>query len=304
MPDQEFCGVLNINKPGGMTSHDVVARVRKITGQKKVGHAGTLDPLATGVLLLCLGQATRVVEYLAASDKVYRARLRLGISTDTYDAEGQITSQSEVTVSRTQVEGELQAFTGIQEQMPPMYSAVKHEGTPLYHLARRGQVIARRARKVEIYAIRLLTWEPPELEIEVHCSKGTYIRSLVHDLGQRLHCGAHLVSLTRTASGQFRIEEASTLEQLEQAKAKGTIASLLYPLDVALQPFPAVTVDQSTEHKIISGQRVRLPDAIQEPLCRAYATDGCLLALLRLDKEGLWQPYKVFVQRRGNENHP
>lgn len=304
MSGQELCGILNINKPRGMTSHDVVARVRKITGQKKVGHAGTLDPLATGVLLLCLGQATRVAEYLAAGDKVYQARLRLGISTDTYDAEGQITSQSEVAVSRAEVEQALQAFTGIQEQTPPMYSAIKHNGIPLYRLARRGQTVARRTRKVEIYDIRLLAWEAPELEIEVHCSKGTYIRSLVHDLGQRLHCGAHLVNLTRTASGQFRIEEATTLEELEQAAVSGTVASLLHPLDVALQSFPAVTVDRVTEHRIISGQRVCLSNGIEKPLCRAYAIDGRLLALLRLDEEGLWQPHKVFVQRRGNENHP
>ncbi|MBC7231845.1 MAG: tRNA pseudouridine(55) synthase TruB [Chloroflexi bacterium] len=303
MSTQELCGILNMNKPRGMTSHDVVARVRKITAQKKVGHAGTLDPLASGVLLLCLGQATRVAEYLAASDKTYRARLRLGISTDTYDAEGQITSQSEVTVSRAQVEQELQAFRGIQDQIPPMYAAIKHDGIPLYRLARRGQTIARRARKVEIYNIQLLTWEPPELEIEVHCSKGTYIRSLVHDLGQRLHCGAHLVSLIRIASGQFRIAEAITLEELEQARAKGTLASLLYPLDVALQSFPAVTVDQATEDKIISGQRVRLPSVPQDRLCRAYAADGRLLALLRWDKEDFWQPHKVFAQRRDNEDH-
>lgn len=304
MSNQELCGILNINKPRGMTSHDVVARVRKITGQKKVGHAGTLDPLATGVLLLCLGQATRVAEYLAASDKVYLARLCLGISTDTYDAEGQITSQSEVTVSHTQVEQALRAFTGIQEQTPPMYSAVKHGGVPLYRLARRGKVVPRRARKVEIHDIQLLTWDPPELEIEVRCSKGTYIRSLVHDFGQRLGCGAHLVSLMRVASGQFRVEDAITLEELEQACARGTVASLLHPLDMAVEPFPAVTVDLATEHRIVSGQRVRLSNVMEGPLCRAYATDGRLLALLRLDEEGMWQPHKVFVQQRGNEDHP
>ncbi|MGC8787036.1 MAG: tRNA pseudouridine(55) synthase TruB [Anaerolineae bacterium] len=304
MSNKELCGILNINKPRGVTSHDVVARVRKITGQRKVGHAGTLDPLATGVLLLCLGQATRVAEYLAASDKVYRTRLRLGISTDTYDAEGQITSQSEVAVSRDQVEQALQAFIGIQEQMPPMYSAIKRDGIPLYRLARRGQVVPRQMRKVEIYDIRLLTWEPPELEIEVSCSKGTYIRSLVHDLGQRLGCGAHLVSLTRIASGQFRVEDAITLEELEQACARGTVASLLHPLDMALQSFLAITVDLATEHRIVSGQRVRLSNAIEGTLCRAYAADGRLLALLRLDREGLWQPHKVFAQGRGNEDHP
>nr|MBC7245087.1 tRNA pseudouridine(55) synthase TruB [Chloroflexota bacterium] len=294
---------MNINKPSGMTSHDVVARVRKITGQKKVGHAGTLDPLATGVLLVCLGQATRVAEYLATSDKIYRARVRLGISTDTYDAEGQVTGQSEVAVTREQVEQGLTAFVGSVEQTPPMYSAIKRDGIPLYRLARRGQDIARAKRKVQIWDIQLLAWEPPELEIRVHSSKGTYIRSLVHDLGQRLHCGAHLVSLTRIASGQFRIEQAITLEELEQAWAMGTVDNLLYPLDTALQGFPATVVDRATENKIISGQRVQLSEAPQGALCRAYAANGRLLALLRLDEKGLWQPHKVFVQRISDEDH-
>jgi len=296
MPGQKLCGILNINKPSGMTSHDVVLRVRKISGQKRVGHAGTLDPLATGVLILCLGQATRVAEYLMASDKMYRARVRLGVTTDTYDTEGRVTGQAGAEgITRAQVERELSGFVGSLEQTPPMYSAIKHKGTPLYRLARRGQVVARKARKVEIRTLRLTEWAPPQLEIEVHCSKGTYIRSLAHDLGQRLGCGAHLAGLTRMASGHFSIEQAITLEELEQAFAKGEGASLLQPLDVALQAFPSVIVDQATESKIGFGQRVRLSEAPEALMCRAYSADGRLLALLRYDAGGLWQPHKVFV---------
>jgi len=305
MPDGKLCGILNINKPAGMTSHDVVACVRRITGQRRVGHAGTLDPMATGVLLLCLGPATRVAEYLMASDKVYRARIRLGIETDTYDAEGEITSQAATDhITRAQAERALGDLVGSLEQIPPMYSAIKHKGTPLYRLARRGQIIARQARRVEIRELKLLEWAPPKLEIEVHCSKGTYIRSLAHDLGQRLSCGAHLIGLTRMASGHFRIEQAVTLEDLEQACAKGEVARLLQPLDAALQAFPAVTVDQATARKITFGQRVRLSAAPEVPMCRAYAADGRLLALLRYHAGGLWQPHKVFVQPTNNENHP
>jgi tRNA pseudouridine55 synthase len=305
MPDGKPCGILNINKPRGMTSHDIVAHVRRITGQRKVGHAGTLDPTATGVLLLCLGQATRVAEYLMASDKTYRARIRLGITTDTYDVEGEITGQAETDrITRAQVEQELSRLVGRVEQIPPMYSAIKHKGTPLYRLARRGQTVARQPRQVEIRALKLLDWAPPELEIQVHCSKGTYVRSLAHDIGQRLGCGAHLVGLTRVASGHFRIEQAVTLQDLEQAIAQGEAVTLLHPLDAALQAFPAVTVDQATAAKIAFGQQVRLSAAPQGGMCRAYAPDGRLLALLRHHPDGLWQPHKVFVQPTNDENHP
>jgi len=304
MPDKELDGILNINKPLRMTSHDVVARVRRISGQKKVGHAGTLDPLASGVLLVCLGQATRVSEYLMGSDKVYRASIRLGISTDTYDGEGRITGQAEVTVARAQVEHELSRFVGRLEQTPPMYSAIKHEGTTLYRLARRGQTVARATRTVEIYALELLEWAPPDVHVELHCSKGTYVRSLAHELGERLQCGAHLAGLVRVASGAFRIEQAITLTELEEAFAAGDGPRLLLPLDAALQAFPSVTVDEAAAMGITHGRPVELPADPGAPLSRAYSTSGRLLALLRHDKERLWEPHKVFVQWGEDENNP
>jgi tRNA pseudouridine55 synthase len=304
MPDNELDGILNFNKPEGMTSHDVVARVRRISGQKKVGHAGTLDPMASGVLLLCLGQATRVAEYLMAGDKLYDARIRLGIATDTYDAEGRISAQADVTVTRAQVERELSTFVGKLAQTPPMYSALKHEGTALYRLARQGQTVARAPRPVEIYALELLEWASPELRVQVRCSKGTYIRSLAHDLGQRLQCGAHLAGLVRLASGPFRIEQAITQTEMEEAFAAGGGAQLLEPLDAALQAFPAVTVDSATATALAHGQRVELPAGVDAPLSRAYSADGHLLALLRHDQQRLWQPHKVFVRWGDDESNP
>jgi len=305
MSEPELTGILNVNKARGMTSHDVVARVRRLAGQRGVGHAGTLDPMASGVLLVCLGQATRVAEYLMASDKEYRARIRLGISTDTYDAEGQITAQADSQgLTRETVQRELLGFLGRQEQIPPMYSALKHQGTPLYRLARKGQVVPREARTIEFLALELTEWDPPELTVETHCSKGTYVRTLAHDLGQRLGCGAHLTGLTRLASGSFRLEQAIPLEDVERAFAQGQGHRLLLPLDAALSSFPASTVDAGTEKHIVSGQQVRLPAEQQGPLCRAYSADGRLLALLRLSDDGWWQPHKVFQQRKHDENHP
>ena len=306
MPVQELSGILIVNKPQGITSHDVVARVRRITGVRKVGHAGTLDPMATGVLLLCLGQATRVSEYLMDSDKVYLARIRLGITTDTYDADGQVTSQADATgVSRGDLERELARLVGRLEQTPPMYSAVKHEGVPLYRIARRGKTVERQPRPVEVQAVDLIKWSPPEAEIRIQCGKGTYVRALAHELGQRLGCGAHLTGLIRTASGRFQIEQSHTLEDIARVFAEGQDSRLLLPMDVALEAFPAVTVDPQTAKKITSGEQVQLSAATAAwscsdfaaaaTLCRAYTEDGQLIAVLRCQGDVLWRPHKVFA---------
>ena len=290
-------GILNIDKPQGWTSHDVVAKVRHLSGQKQVGHAGTLDPLATGVLLICLGQATQVSEYLMRGRKVYRAAVYLGLSTDTYDADGQVMATApEVNVTLAQLEEALSAFVGRIEQMPPMYSALKHRGTPLYRLARQGKTVERKPRPVEIHEIKLLDWASPVLTIEVTCSPGTYLRSLAHDLGQRLGCGAHLSSLTRLASGHFTLDEAIGLDALSEAFATGRWAELIHPLDEALLDFEAITVGSQAERQIRFGQQVQGPTPSSlSSLCRAYSTEGKLIALLQYDAQtGLWQPKKVF----------
>jgi len=290
-------GILNIDKPQGWTSHDVVARVRRLSGQKQVGHAGTLDPLATGVLLVCLGQATRVSEYLMRGRKVYRAAVHLGLSTDTYDAGGRVTTTApQVSVTLSQLEEALAAFVGRIEQTPPMYSALKHQGAPLYRLARQGKTVERKPRPVEIYDLKLLDWSSPVLTIEVTCSPGTYIRSLAHDLGQRLGCGAHLSSLVRLASGHFTLDEAISLEALSEAFATGRWVELLRPLDEALLDFEAITFDCQAERRIRLGQPVPGPKpSSSSSLCRAYSTEGRLIALLQYKAQtGLWQPKKVF----------
>lgn len=290
-------GILNVDKPAGMTSHDVVARVRRMTGQRKVGHAGTLDPIATGVLLLCLGQATRVAEYLMAGRKQYRAVVRLGVSTDTYDAEGTTThSVASFHVSRDQVIRALAAFQGVIQQVPPPYSAIRHKGQRLYELARRGIAVQAPPRTVEIDMIELVAWEPPHLTFDVTCSPGTYVRSLAHDLGQTLGIGAHLSALTRLASGKWRVEDAITPDELQTQVEVGDWIHLLHPLEAALQDFERVDLSVRLVQQVRHGQAILLDGCPQTPLVRAYAPDGSLVALLQPWREpGLWQPKKVFT---------
>ena len=310
-------GILNLNKPRGLTSHDVVDRVRALTGIRRVGHAGTLDPLATGVLVVCVGRATRVAEYLMAGKKVYRARVRLGITTDTYDAEGQVVAEEACDVNRDQVKAALVQFRGAITQTPPVYSAIKHKGTPLHRLARRGveveQILQSKARQVEIFRLELTTWEPPDCTLEIACSSGTYVRSLAHDLGKALGCGAHLTGLTRLASGKFRLEDAVTLEELAQAAAEDRWPDLLHPIDTAVLHFPALHLDADAARRVCSGQAVkaclqghrqaRESECVEAGgegevprLARAYGPDGTFLALVAYVPEtDVWRPHKVFV---------
>ena len=290
-------GILNIDKPPGWTSHDVVARVRRLTGQRRVGHAGTLDPLATGVLLVCVGQATRVAEYLMAGQKRYRARLRLGISTDTYDADGQVTRDVEtVDVSLPEIEAALPVFVGEIAQVPPMYSALKRDGQPLYKLARRGETVPRQPRQVTIEALGIVDWAPPELTLDVVCSPGTYVRSLAHDLGERLGCGAHVTALRRLASGRFTSAEAISLQALADAAAAGDWAHLLHPLDAALLDLEAVNVDASGTQRLFHGQPIPCPRPPATALGRVYDPAGTLIAIVAHDPDAtLWRPKKVFI---------
>ena len=291
---EPITGILNIDKPQGHTSHDVVARVRRIADQRRVGHAGTLDPMATGVLVVCLGKATRVVDYVADGLKAYRATVRFGAVTDTWDAEGRVLSQQPWDgLGLSEVEQALSAFVGRIEQVPPMYSALKFHGQPLYRLARQGVTVAREPRIVEIQRVGLLNWRPPDLEIEVVCSKGTYVRSLAHDLGQRLGPGAHLASLTRTAVGPFCLKEAVSLDTLASGQADGSWREHLRPIEAALCHLPRVTVDADTAKRLAYGQGVSLSAPAAPRLC-AYDDQGRLVAILRPD-EALWRPHKVFV---------
>ncbi|MDH7485027.1 MAG: tRNA pseudouridine(55) synthase TruB [Anaerolineae bacterium] len=296
-------GILNIDKPQGWTSHDVVARVRRLTGQRRVGHAGTLDPLATGVLLICLGQATRVAEYLMGGQKRYRATLRLGISTDTYDADGQVTRDvGPVDVSLEDVEAALSTFVGEIEQVPPLYSALKRDGQPLYRLARRGQAMEPQPRRVTIETVEIVHWASPELTLEIVCSPGTYVRSLAHDLGKRLGCGAHVTALRRLASGRFTAAEAISLDVLAEAAACGQWTSLLHPLEAALLDFEAVEVDAVEAQRLLHGQSIPCPKPPTTALGRAYDPAGHLIAIVAHDARGsVWRPGKVFGRTTNDE---
>ncbi len=292
-------GIANINKPPGLTSHDVVARVRRITGQKKVGHAGTLDPLATGVLPVVLGKATRLVEYLADADKAYHATLVLGATSDTYDREGTITpTPGAVMPSLREVEEALVMFRGEIEQLPPMYSAIKVGGKKLYELARSGTEIEREPRRVTIRTLELEAYEPPVARIFVECSKGTYIRSLAYDLGAALGTGAYMNELVRTQHGPFTIESAITLEELEKSVQEDSWQSSLYPPEYILQDWPSHTATLAEEHDIVQGKLIQLPPPEQGERMQlaAKTPSGDLLAILywNIDK-GAWQPKKVFM---------
>jgi tRNA pseudouridine55 synthase len=292
-------GIINLSKPSGCTSFDIVARIRHSIGQKRVGHAGTLDPMASGVLPICLGQATRIVEYLMDATKTYRAEIELGVVTDTYDAEGQIIRRGNASnITLQQVTDTLDLFRGTISQTPPPYSAVKYQGKPLYEWARNGITVEKASRPAEIHEIKILVWQPPVITIEVTCGKGTYIRSLAYDLGEKLGCGASLKSLIRTRCGIFKIEDAVTIEQVEEACRNGTIENLIQPLDCVLAHWPKVIANEIDTVKIINGNYPDLAD-ISSPkndiYYRAYSTDGTFLAVLHYVKEeSLWKPVKVF----------
>lgn len=293
--------ILNVDKPPGMTSHDVVNVVRRLAGQRKVGHAGTLDPMATGVLLLCLGQGTRLAEYLMAGRKRYRAGIVLGASTDTYDAEGQIVrSGGRTDFARDEIEQALTGFVGQIEQVPPRYSAIKQGGEPAYKAARRGEEIELAPRPIEIDEMVLLDWTPPSLIVEVACSPGTYIRSLAHDLGLRLGSAAYLHALVRLRSGHFTLEDAVSLDRIEEAFAHGQEGNYLLPIDEALFDWPALVVGADQARRLASGQAIEAtgpaPGEDGTPLWRAYSLAGEFLAIVSFDRAtGLWRPKKVFA---------
>lgn len=288
-------GFLNINKPQGITSHDVVAQIRRGLKQRgmgkvKVGHAGTLDPMATGVLIVCLGAATRLSDDVMHGEKQYRATLKFGETTDTYDAEGQITQTRDASaLTHDQIEAALPAFTGAILQVPPMYSAIKQGGKKLYDLARQGQTVEREPRAVTIRALEIVAWSAPFLGLDVTCSAGTYIRSLAYDLGESLNVGSHLTGLIRTGSGAFTLENAISLTTLEYT---ADWSPLLTPLQTALPHLPtiAITLEQARELRF---GRALPCDGNDVERGVAILPDGELIAVLKR-LENMWQPEKVF----------
>lgn len=286
-------GFLNVDKPLTLTSHDVVSKVRRVFGIKKVGHAGTLDPLATGVLVVCVGPATRLSEYVMHQTKAYRARVRLGVTTTTDDAEGDTLETHDPShITQEQVEALLPQFTGDIDQLPPLYSAIKQRGRKLYELVRAGKAdtIERKPRAVRIDAITLTEWTPPEFTIEVTCGSGTYIRSLARDIGEALGVGAYLSGLVRTRSGRFDIGHAVTLEALAQSNAP---EAHLIPPHAALTGYPIVTLTVDQVADIAHGRATATTEDADGTLAFGYDSHHQFIAIL-VARRGQWHPHKVF----------
>ncbi|MHB1160570.1 MAG: tRNA pseudouridine(55) synthase TruB [Chloroflexota bacterium] len=289
-------GFLNVSKPYGWTSHDVVQLVRRLAGTRRVGHGGTLDPAATGVLVVAVGRATRLVDYLGEQDKSYCGDVVLGAATTTDDAEGSVLyARDPSALTLDQLVEALSGFLGELDQVPPQYSAVKLEGKKAYEIARKGGQAALRARRVTIKGIAVVAWEPPTASILVRCSKGTYIRSLARDLGERLGVGGHLGALVRTASGPFDCGDAVGVEDLRLAAEFGYLDRLIWPPDLAVAHLPAVVVSGPHAEDMKGGRRWAAVSAPAETkLVRVYTTDGAFLGLAEL-QEGRWQPKLVLV---------
>jgi tRNA pseudouridine55 synthase len=294
-------GILVVDKPVGLTSHDVVEIIRKGTNIRRAGHTGTLDPRASGVLVVLLGPAVRLSEFVSASDKRYQAILRLGSTTDTYDADGRFTREpaaAPVDVSEKQFEEVLQRFIGEIEQTPPPYSAVKVHGRKAYEMARAGEEVELAPRKITVYHLEVLEWTPPEVVIDVHCSSGTYVRSLANDVGAALGCGAYLVGLRRTKSGRFSLRDAVPLRKLQEAFTAGNWYQYLIPAAEALAEWPGIELNPDEVEEVKHGHRVKAAADAQPGLVRGVSMAGELIAIMELaqgeDGSPQWQPKKVF----------
>jgi tRNA pseudouridine55 synthase len=288
-------GVLVVDKPVGLTSHDVVQIIRRGTGIRRAGHTGTLDPRASGVLVVLIGPAVRLSEYVSASDKRYQATLRLGSSTDTFDSEGRVTSFASVdSITEQRFEDALDQFVGEIEQVPPPYSAIKVQGRKAYEMAREGEEVELAPRMIHVYSLELLEWAPPEAVIDVFCSSGTYVRSLANDLGAALGCGAHLVGLRRTKSGRFTLRDAVPMRRLQESFNSGDWYRHLIPAAEALGDWPMVELDGDQVELIRHGHRVPA-EAGSNGWVRGVSQQGDLVALMELDEATQeWQPRKVF----------
>jgi tRNA pseudouridine55 synthase len=290
---RELNGILLIDKPHGMTSNQVLQRAKRIFQACKAGHTGSLDPIATGLLPLCFGEATKVSQFMLDADKQYWVRIKLGEATTTYDIEGEVVSSGVVNVDRRQIEKALKFFTGTISQLPPMYSAVKQGGQALYKLAREGKEVERNPREVTVYRIDLLDFDGEYLELEILCSKGTYVRSIAHDLGQELGCGAHVVELRRLGVGDFRIDEAVDLEDIENLQSPEEVERLLLPVDEALLGLPDVTLTSLATHYLLQGQPVTARHGQEPGLVRLYNEENAFLGMGEVLDDGRVAPKRL-----------
>ncbi len=288
-------GLIIVDKPVGPTSHNIVSLVRRGTQIRKVGHAGTLDPRASGVLVLCLGAATRLSEYLSTSVKSYQAVIRFGSSTRTYDSDGDVIRQTGLMPRLREIQTVIPSFLGEIEQVPPPFSAIKVKGRKAYEMARAGEEFDLGPRKVTIYKLEVASFDPPDLTLEVDCSAGTYIRSLAHDLGERLSAGAHLAGLRRTRAGPFTLEDAVVLPKLEVGFLTGKWEQYVRSAGDALPEFTAVSVSGEDLERIRFGHRIAAPPGAQG-MAKAIGPDGELVAILEAVADAPeWHPRKVFL---------
>ena len=285
------CGIIIIDKPVDWTSQDVAAKLRGVFRERRIGHGGTLDPMATGVLPIFVGRATRGVEFFESAEKEYVAGLRLGVETNTQDTTGEVLAEHPVSVTREQLEAVLATFLGPQEQVPPMYSAVKIGGKKLYELARQGKTVERKARKIEILELELLNGADADWQIRVRCSKGTYVRTICHDIGRKLGCGGCMSSLRRTAAGCYDLSRAVTMEEIT---AMENPEALLLPVDSMFDRLPAYTVHENQLKAIFNGAAVKA-SALEEGSYRVYAPDGTFL-MLGQAKDGQLKTIKSFFE--------
>ncbi|MBD1553757.1 tRNA pseudouridine(55) synthase TruB [Pseudomonas typographi] len=293
---RDVSGIILLDKPLGLTSNAALQKVRWLLNAQKAGHTGSLDPLATGVLPLCFGEATKFSQYLLDADKAYHTQMQLGVTTTTADAEGEVLQRREVTAGRADIEANLPAFRGQIRQIPPMYSALKRDGQPLYKLARAGEVVEREARSVTIASLELLAVEGTTATLAVSCSKGTYIRTLVEDLGERLGCGAYVAQLRRTQAGPFSLPQAVTLQALEAAHAEGGSEALdrfLLPADSGLLSWPAVQFSEHSSYYWLHGQPVRAPQAPAFGMVRVQDHTGRFIGIGEVAEDGRIAPRRL-----------
>lgn len=286
-------GILLIDKPETWTSHDVVAKLRGALGEKRIGHSGTLDPMATGLLVVFLGRATRAVEFAEADAKTYLAKLRLGIKTDTQDTTGTVLEEKQVDITMEQLEAAFTKFTGDIDQIPPMYSAVKIGGKKLYELARKGKEVERKSRRVTIFELSCLGMTDNDYEMKIRCSKGTYIRTLCSDIGEHLGCGACMSALQRTEAGAFSLKNAHTLDEVLAAADRGEAQRLLLPTDTIFSQFEKITLTQQQERRVRDGVAFSL--GLPEGSYRSYSQGGEFLAISYL-KDGVLRTIKSFYE--------
>lgn len=292
-------GILLLDKPQGDSSNRCLQHVKRLLDAAKAGHTGSLDPLATGVLPLCFGEATKISQFLLDSDKTYCTTIKLGVRTDSGDSQGEVIDTAEtVSVSEQQLEAALEQFRGVISQVPSMFSALKKDGVPLYKLARQGKTVEREAREVTIHSLKLLAFTGDEVELEVHCTKGTYIRSIADDLGQVLGCGAHVTVLRRIKAGPFTIDNCLTFEELEANLVDGRVSEpekFLLDADLAVSELPAVELSSATGHFVRQGQAVLVSHLPTSGLVRLYEENEFIGIGIILD-DGRVAPRRLFVK--------